>query len=236
MRVRLAIMSLVAVLGLGPSAASAVTQTRSLPSGTMVDLSGFTAGQAIAADDPAFRAAGIASIIVSKTPSTNDEYYDGGEYGAGRALFGTESGDLIVLEEGPSPDFGSPTFTIDFVAPVQSFGLRIADTSEGFATPMIDFFSRGALVGSFVIEGPYNARTEFGFITVESFDRVVINVDTVGTGFGFDGAGITDLTIGRATVPAEPIPVPGSLPLLLAGWLGARRVTRHGRALNRDET
>ncbi|MEO0762162.1 MAG: hypothetical protein AAFZ09_10175, partial [Pseudomonadota bacterium] len=102
---------LAAIAAVLSTPAAAVVQTNTLPAGTLVDLSGFSTNTPIAFDDPAFQAAGIASITVTDDPSTNNEFYDGGAFGAGRALFNTEAGELIALDQGTTPDFGSPTFT-----------------------------------------------------------------------------------------------------------------------------
>jgi hypothetical protein len=215
---------LMATVLLAPTSINAaVTSSNTLPAGNTVDLSGFATNTPIALDDPAFTAAGIASITVTDDPSTNNEFYNSGIFGAGRALFNNEEGELIALDEGPSIDFGSPTFTIDFIQPVIEFGLRIADTSQDFATPEFQLFRDGNLIDSFLITEDYDASTAFGFSAVTGFDRVVVDVDTVGSGFGFDGAGITDLT----TV----VPVPAALPLMASGVAAlalARRRARRG--------
>ncbi|MGB0767464.1 MAG: PEP-CTERM sorting domain-containing protein [Phycisphaeraceae bacterium] len=195
-----------------------IVQSDALPQGVTVDLSVLPTNSPLAADDAAFRAAGIQSIRVDNRPSTNSEYYDGGIFGAGRALFGTESGELIALDQGFTPDYGSPTFTIDFSQRVDAFGMRIADTSQFYATPQIDFFRDEQLIESIVLSESYDARTAFGFSSAIGFDRVVINTDIDGSGFGFDGVGITDLT--------TSVPEPASLSMLAMGSLLLRRRRR----------
>jgi hypothetical protein len=206
-------------LALPATASAAVIQSNALPSGTTVDLTNLTTGVSLSGSDPIFGAAGIASISVTDDPSTNDEFYDGGSFGAGRALFNTEDGDLIALDEGASVDFGSPTFTIDFTDTVDAFGLRFADTSSSFATPQLEFFRDGSSIDSILINDSFDASTEFGFSATAGFDGVAIDVDTVGSGFGFDGVGITSLTVGNP-VNSTPIPVPATTWMMVLGLIG----------------
>ncbi|NJN20194.1 MAG: PEP-CTERM sorting domain-containing protein [Leptolyngbya sp. RL_3_1] len=237
-RIALNSFALAVVAGCGLAAnhaAAQVTQTNTLPAGTRVDLSGLPTNTPISPTDPVFLDAFISLITVSNDPSTNNEFYDSGVFGAGRTLFGTEAGELIALDEGATVDYGSPTFTIDFADTVFEFGLRFADTSNRFATPQIEFFRDATLLDSILIDGTYDASTEFGFSAALGFDRVVIDVDTVGTGFGFDGVGITDLTTVTApkvttpTVTPTVVPEPASSTLLLgAASLGL--VLRRRRA------
>ena len=206
-------------------------QATALSGGTAVDLSGFTASTAgsinpINPADAAFVAAGIASIGVDGRASGNNEFYNPGTtFGAGDALFNTEDGELILVEEGTTLDFGSPTFTIDFVGLVDGFGFRIADTSNGFITPIVIEAFRGASsVFTTSFAGAYNAATRFSLTDVLGFDRVIISTD----GRDSDGYGITELLVGNSVtgVGPSPVPLPASLWLLIAalgGIFGLRR-------------
>ncbi|MEO1773427.1 MAG: hypothetical protein AAFS07_00605 [Pseudomonadota bacterium] len=187
----------VALIVVSTPAAADVIRSTVLPAGTRVDLSSLATGVPLAEDEKVFAAAGIISITVTDDPSDNDEFYDGGVYGAGRALYNTEEGELIALDQGARVDFGSPTFTIRFFDLTDAFGLRIADTSQSFATPEIRFFRRDELIDTILIDEAYDATTQFGFRSSKGFDRVEIVSDTDGTGFGMDGVGITDLTVGN---------------------------------------
>lgn len=204
--------------------AQAATFSNSLPTGTLVDLSGFTNQQIVSPSDPAFAAAGIASITVDGRASGNSEFYDtSSTWNAGRALFNTEAGELMAIDPGTLFDFGSPTFTIDFLAPVDAFGLRIADTSNAFINPIIfTLFRNGSQIDQFSVTSAYTAATEFGFLDALGFDRVTVGTD----GIDSDGYGIAQLTVGS---PVAPIPVPAALPLLASGFLALFALTRRRR-------
>ncbi|MFK7870294.1 MAG: VPLPA-CTERM sorting domain-containing protein [Roseobacter sp.] len=213
------------LIGIG-SGASAVTLTNALPTGTTVDLSSLSTNTALSSSESVFTSAGISSITVNTRASSNSERYDAGStFGAGRALFNLENGDLIALDEGATgTDFGSPTFTIDFASLVSSFGLRIADTSSSFVTPVFTFEKNGSQIDQITFTDPYTAATEFGFADAGGFDRILIS-----TGDS-DGYGISSLVVGSAVVtnPNDPsvVPLPAGLPLLLSGFAlfaGVRR-------------
>ena len=218
---------LVAALLLAPTPISAaVTSSDTLPAGNTVDLRGFATNTPIESDDPAFRAAGIASITATNEPSANDEEYNTQfRFSApGRALF-SKNGKLIALDKGADIDFGSPTFTIDFTTEMIEFGLRFVDTSDNYATPKIDFFRDGVQFDSVSISDEFDARSAFGFSDMTGFDRVEIDVDIDRSDVlqPSDGVGITDLT----TV----VPVPAALPLMASGVAAlalARRRARRG--------
>ena len=208
---------------LSQSVEAQVTRSSLLPVGPTLDLASLPLATPVDPNDSAFTSIGISSITASNRPSSNSEFYDAGIFDAGPALFGNEAGELLVLEQGAAIDFGSPVFTIDFIDPASSFGFRFADTSDGFATPKVDFFNGGGLVSSFTITESFDANSEFGFSSATGFDRVVIDVDTVGTGFGFDGVGITDLTV------ISSVPEPSSvLPFVLVALAFMKR--RRGRS------
>jgi hypothetical protein len=222
---------LVAALLLAPTPISAaVTSSDTLPAGNTVDLRGFATNTPIESDDPAFRAAGIASITATADPSDGDEFYNAqARFSAGRALFSNEAGELIALDEKASVDFGSPKFTIKFMQRISKFGLRFVDTSHNYATPKIDFFRDGDQFDSVSITDDFNANTAFGFSAMPGFDRVDIDVDIDQSDLdAFDGVGITDLT----TV----VPVPAALPLMASGVAAlalARRRARRGTGAGR---
>jgi len=198
---------------------ASIIESNTLPVGTTVDLSGLATNSPLDAD--VFAADGISSITASGRPSGNSELYDaGGVFDAGRALFVVENtGDVIALDPGARVDFGSPIFTIQFTNAITAFGLRFADTSNGFATPRLEFFNGGDSVGIVDIDSPYNASNEFGFFRALGFTSVVVDVDTQ-PGFQ-DGVGITALTLGSATV----VPIPGA-GVLMAGALGGAALMR----------
>jgi hypothetical protein len=201
----------------------AATFTNSLPTGTLVDLSGFSNLDIVTSPNAAFTSAGIASITVDGRASGNNEFYNAGStFGAGRGLFNTENGDLIVIDEGTTFDFGSPTFTIDFVAPVDAFGLRIADTSSGFINPIVfTLFRGGSQIDQFT-SSSYTAATEFGFSDALGFDRVTVGTD----GNDTDGYGIAQLTVGSQLAP---VPVPPALPLMAGGFVALAALARRRR-------
>lgn len=184
--------------------------TTSLPvNGSTVDLSGLNTNVPISSTDSIFTSVGIASFNVDSRPSGNNELYDSGILAGGRALFNTELGELIALDKGDIIDFGSPTFTIDFIDDVTAFGFRLVDTSSSFVVPIVQLFRDGVLVDTFEILTSYDASTEFGFADALGFDRVVVStVDS-------DGYGITDITVGSvATTTPVSSPSIGFLLLL----------------------
>ena len=208
--------------------AATVARVNTITGGATVDLSGIASGTVISPTDAIFSNAGISSLTTDNRASTNNEFYDSGQFGAGRAIFNTEDGDLLVLDEGASVDYGSPTFIITLQNDVTEFGFRLADTSSSFATPEVTFFNGNTQVASVLITESYNANTFFGFSLDMIFNQVIINTDTVGSGFGFDGVGITDLTVGAASDLA-PVPLPGAALFMATGLVGffARRSRRN---------
>ncbi|MEO0938385.1 MAG: VPLPA-CTERM sorting domain-containing protein [Pseudomonadota bacterium] len=223
-------IALIAGLSLTSAAGAATLQTVGLSGGTAVDFSGLTASTPgsitpINTSDSAFTNAGIASITVDDRPSSNNEFYNpGSTFGAGDALFNTEDGELILVEEGTTLDFGSPTFTIAFAGLVDGFGFRIADTSSSFINPLVvQVFAGGTELLNEAFTGLYDASTEFSITDSLGFDRVVIGPD----GIDADGYGISSLTVG-SSVTIDPIPLPAGAWLLLTG-LGALGLGRRFR-------
>lgn len=198
----------------------AATLSNSFPVGTTVELSGLlssTSGMinAISPSDSAFTSAGISSIAVDGRASGNSEFYNpGSTFGAGPALFNTEAGELILLQEGTSGiDFGSPEITITFSSLVDGFGFRLADTSDGFVEPKIEAFRGSTKIFDGLFSGSYTAATAFGLTDVLGFDKIVISTSDT------DGYGITDLTVG-SSVSATAVPLPAAGWMLLAGLGG----------------
>ncbi|MEM6746864.1 MAG: hypothetical protein AAF608_05540 [Pseudomonadota bacterium] len=226
-------MCAAAALAGQPAHAANVTEVGSID-GTLVDFASLSAVPITGSNpvflDPdasVFTDAGISSITASQRPSDNNERYNsGGTFGAGRALFADDDGNLLVLDEGAVFDFAAPTFTINFESDIEEFSFRIADTSNGFATPRVTFLKDGETLASVLIDGAYNAQNTFAFVLDMAFDAIEINVDTVAS---FDGAGISELRVGAAVDP-NPIPVPGALPLMAAGLAGLWRVRKNRTA------
>ncbi|MEM9880781.1 MAG: hypothetical protein AAF862_16055, partial [Pseudomonadota bacterium] len=207
-----------------------------LPTGigvNTVNFSNLDTPATIGSSDSIFTDVGISSIMVTQQAVSGNEFYNpGSRFGAGRALFALEDGSLQVLDEGQVADFGAPIFTINLVGTANVFGLRFADTDEAFATPSITFFNGNQQIGDTividnqfnapnVVNGEYDAQTQFGFSLMQSFTRVVINTDTTPS----DGVGITDITLGTLA----PIPVPPA-GILMAGALGGAALLRRRAA------
>lgn len=219
-------------LATASNAATLTLATTPAVSGTTVDLSGLprsTAGSIspISTSDNAFTAVGISSLTVDGRASGNNEQYDGGTtFGAGPALFNTEGGELLVLEEGTTGiDFGSPTFTIDFNSLIDGFGFVFADTSSNFVAPTIQAFRDGLEIFNETVTSGYTAQTFFGLEDSDGFDQVIIST------LDSDGYGITSLTVGATvSVPPSAVPLPASGWMLLASFGGIAAMRRGKRA------
>ncbi|MEM6371462.1 MAG: VPLPA-CTERM sorting domain-containing protein [Pseudomonadota bacterium] len=213
------------------SHSATLTLSGSSAPGTAVDVSALARSTSdsinpLSTTNSALTDAGIASLTVNDRASGNNERYDAGtRFGAGPAFFNTEAGDLILLEEGTvGIDFGSPTFTISFATLVDGFGFRLADTSSGFVTPIIQAFRNGVEIFSQTGVGTYNATTFFGLADTDGFDQVVIS-----TASG-DGYGISALVVGATVGDPNVIPLPATGWLLLAGFGGMAALRRRKKA------
>ena len=207
---------------LAAGAASGASLVGSFDDAVTLDLTTFASGDPIASSDAAFTALGIRSVTAEGFVSDfSPEFYNGGGFNAGPAIFAVgDPATLVVLEAGASVDFLTPTFTIDFFGDVTRFGLRFADTSSGFADPLLEFFNDGSLVDSFESFGNFDASNLFLLEASTGFDRVVVTADQSAS---FDGVGITDLTVERGEI--NVVPLPATVWLLLGG-LGAMAILR----------
>lgn len=220
-------------VGLATASGAATLSLSTTPTaGTAVDFSGLarsTSGSInpISTTDSAFSAAGISSLSIDDRASGNNERYDSGStFGAGPALFNTEAGELILLEEGTTGiDFGSPTFTFDFSSLVDGFGFVFADTSSSFVTPTIQAFRNGSEIFNQTVGSSYTAQTFFALSDTAGFDQVVISTTST------DGYGLASLTVGSSVAVApSAVPLPASSWMLLAGLAGILVTHRRKRA------